>query len=227
MGRQGFAEMKKSMPIERDQKSNEYVRCIADALLSAQWPGSPSRREWEVVVFKDESANAFALPGKKIGVHTGILKVAKTPGQLAAVIGHEIGHVIAEHGNERVSEGMAVQLGTAAVAVAINDPHSTNFKLLMAGIGLGAQFGVLLPHSRTQESEADIIGLQIMAKAGFDPRESMELWKSMAQAGGGQPPEFLSTHPSHSTRIQNLEKNIPKVLGEYEESKASAPQCKL
>jgi len=220
MGIQAFNEMKQQQPVDNDPKNNAYVKCIANALTGAM----DEKQTWEVVVFKDDSPNAFALPGGKIGVHTGMFKVAKTADQLAAVVGHEIGHVIAQHGNERVSEQLVAQGGLALLATAM-DERNQNFGLIMAGLGLGAQFGILLPHSRTQESEADIIGLDLMAKAGFNPEESVQLWKNMEQAGGGQPPEFLSTHPSHGTRMENLASNMSTALKMYKKA-PSHPDCK-
>jgi predicted Zn-dependent protease len=187
---------------------------VANAITNAL----PEKRAWEVVVFRDDSANAFALPGGKIGVHTGLLKVAQNQDQLAAVIGHEIAHVLAEHGKERVSEQLVAQGGMSLLSAVIGNPEDPRHGLLMGALGLGAQFGVLLPHSRAQESEADIVGLDYMAKAGFDPRQSVNLWQNMAAAGGGQQPEFMSTHPSHGTRIQNLQAAIPKALVTLEQS---------
>ena len=230
MGVQAFDEMKKQTPSEKDPALNAYIRCVADPVALVAEPGSrPS--DWEVVLFKDKTANAFALPGRKIGVHTGLLRVAKTDGQLAAVLGHEVGHVLAGHGNERVSENLVVNLGLAGTAALLSGGQSKKGNdqgLLLAALGLGAQFGVLLPHSRDQESEADIIGLRLMARAGFDPHESVELWKNMIRDGGGAPPEFLSTHPSSENRIRHLEGDIPKVQGDFEAARAAGkvPDCK-
>ncbi|MGD8875104.1 MAG: M48 family metallopeptidase, partial [Gammaproteobacteria bacterium] len=166
---------------------------------------------WEVVVFNDSDANAFALPGGKIGVYTGLLKVAENQDQLATVIGHEVAHVLARHSNERVSQKFAVEQGLSLIS-AIANPQSGTGQTLMGLLGVGAQYGVLMPYSRIQESEADILGLDLMARAGFDPRESTRLWINMGRAGGGQPPEFLSTHPSHSTRISDLNAHMPVAL---------------
>ncbi len=182
---------------------------------------------WEVVVFQDDTANAFALPGGKIGVHTGLLRVARTPGQLAAVLGHEVGHVIARHGNERVSQALGVQLGLAAAAKALEEED--NRPLILAALGLGAQYGILLPYSRTHESEADTIGQRLMAEAGFDPREAPALWQNMQAAGGGGPPEFLSTHPSHARRIRDLRAGVARTLPLYNKVRAAGrrPRCEM
>lgn len=222
MGEQAFTEMKNKQPIERDRAENEYVQCVAKAIVAVL----PEKREWEIVVFKDDTANAFALPGGKIGVHTGLLKVAKTPAQLAAVLGHEVGHVLAAHSKERVSEQMVTQGGLQVLGAVLGNPDDARHGLLMGALGLGAQYGVALPHGRRQESEADTIGLDLMAKAGFDPRQSIELWKNMASAGGGSPPEFLSTHPSNENRIKGLSAGMAAALATYNQAKQH-PSCRL
>lgn len=222
MGVQSFTDLKSKTPIEKDAAINNYVKCVANGITSAL----PEKRDWEVVVFKDDSANAFALPGGKIGVHTGLLKVATNQDQLAAVIGHEVGHVLANHGNERVSEQLLTQGGLTVLGGIMSQKGGQKYDLLVTALGVGTQYGILLPHSRTQESEADVIGLDLMAKAGFNPAQSVNLWQNMEKAGGGQPPEFLSTHPSHGTRIANLQKNIPEAEGFYKAA-GRHPACKL
>ena len=227
MGVQAFDNLKKKTPIEKDNKINSYVKCVANAIVEVIKTESPIKK-WEVVVFKDKTANAFALPGGKIGVHTGLLKVAKNQAQLAAVIGHEVGHVLANHGNERVSQQFAVQQGMSLVQ-ALADTQSPTGQMLMQVLGLGAQYGVILPFSRTHESEADLMGLNFMAKAGFNPEESVILWKNMSSSGGQQPPEFLSTHPAHETRIANLNKAMPEAMRLYKQAQANGkkPNCHL
>jgi predicted Zn-dependent protease len=219
MGIQAFQDMKTTTKIEKDPATNAYVKCVANGITSAM----SESRDWEVVVFKDDTANAFALPGGKIGVHTGLLKVATSADQLAAVIGHEVGHVIAQHGNERVSEQIAEQGGLALVSAFTQE--NKNSGLMMAALGIGTQFGVALPHSRTQESEADLIGLDLMAKAGFNPEEAVALWHNMEKAGGGAPPEWLSTHPSDDRRIASLQDHMGDALKEYRAAR-SHPVCK-
>ncbi len=224
MGVQAFQQMKTQQPSETSSTMQAYIRCVTDPLL-AQAEGPGREKTWEIVVFKDDSANAFALPGKKIGVHTGLLKVAKNDSQLAAVIGHEIGHVLARHGNERVSQQVALQAGLVT-AGALTDEKKR--PMLLGLMGLGAQVGVLLPFSRAHETEADLMGLDLMAKAGFDPRESQQLWRNMMAAGGGGGPEFLSTHPSGNSRIEDLGAKMPQALKYYEAARAQGrvPQCK-
>jgi len=181
------------------------VQCVGNA-ITREVGGN-----WEIVVFKDDSANAFALPGGKIGVNTGLLKVAENQHQLATVIGHEVAHVQAHHSNERVSQKFAVDQGMSLLN-AIASPQTGTGQALMGLLGVGAEYGILLPFSRVQESEADVLGLELMARAGFDPRESVKLWINMSRTNSGQPPEFLSTHPSDSSRISGLNARIPSAL---------------
>jgi predicted Zn-dependent protease len=227
MGVAAFDQMKQEQPVTKDARAKTYVGCVAGAITGALTP-EEYKGSWEVVVFEEKTANAFALPGGKIGVNTGLLSVAKTQDQLATVIGHEVGHVIARHGAERVSQSQAADLLQTGVAAAgVVDPATTTGQLALGALGLGVQYGVLMPYSRTQESEADKLGLDYMARAGFDPRQSVELWKNMAAAGGGQPPEFLSTHPSHETRIQDLDQRIPSALELQSKARAAGrkPGC--
>lgn len=220
MGIQAFENQKKNLPISRDPAANNIVRCVSDTLTRRL------KGNWEVVVFNEKSPNAFALPGGKIGVHTGLLKVAKNQHQLAAVIGHEIAHVLAQHSNERVSQQYAVQ-GGLALTEALAGATTGTGQTLMGLLGVGAQYGILMPYSRSQESEADLIGLDLMANAGFDPRESVALWINMSKAGGASPPEFLSTHPSHGTRITDLRARLPSAVQKWKQAKAHGrnPQC--
>ncbi|CAA0104049.1 Beta-barrel assembly-enhancing protease [BD1-7 clade bacterium] len=214
MGKASFAQMKSDNPPSIDKPFNDYVMCLSTPLLKAAGE-NPS--EWEVKVFDDDSPNAFALPGKKIGVHTGMISLAETPDQLAAVIGHEIGHVQAKHGAERVSMGMAAQTAQQVSAVALNGVEYGDYAL--AAIGAGAQYGLILPYSRTHETEADYIGLLIMAKAGFNPDQAVALWQKMKQSSGGNaPPEFLSTHPAHGTRIRDLGNKQAEARELYEKA---------
>lgn len=225
MGIQAFTQLKQETPTEANPKINAYVNCIVNPLTKVV-DADGKGRKWEVVVFKSDQVNAFALPGGKIGVFTGIMKAAQNADQLAAVVGHEIGHVLARHGNERMTQALLAQgLLTAGGLVAGTEKKQTQILLGLAG--LGAQGG-LLYFSRTQESESDLIGLDIMARAGFDPRQSVNLWQNMkvAAGGGAAPPEFMSTHPSNERRIRDLQANIPKAMPAYESVK-SKPACKL
>jgi Peptidase family M48. len=176
------------------------------------------------VVFEDASPNAFALPGNKIGVHTGMITLVDNQDQLAAVIGHEIGHVLAKHSNERASQEMAVSSGMGIIQ-AVSAPQTALGQTALGLLGVGAQYGILMPYSRVHESEADMIGVDLMAKAGFDPQQSIGLWQKMEQASQGQQPlEFMSTHPSHATRIQDLEKHMPQAMGLFQQAQSAGKQ---
>jgi predicted Zn-dependent protease len=225
MGATAFAQYKAKLPQSGDATTNRYVTCVADDVTGAL-EGDDARYDWEVVVFEDPTANAFALPGGKIGVHTGLLKVARNQDQLATVIGHEVAHVLAGHGAERVSAELAKNITLEAVQ-SVADPKSTSHALLIGALGLGAEYGAILPYSRAHESEADLYGLDLMANAGFDPRQSVELWKNMAKASGQGPPEFLSTHPSPETRIEDLSERIPEAQQLRERARAAGrkPAC--
>jgi predicted Zn-dependent protease len=187
-GAESFEQLKKTTPIDRNPKTNAYVKCIANAIVDSN-KDRISQDNWEVVVFDSKQINDFALPGAKIGVFSGILPVAHTPAELAAVIGHEVGHVIARHGNERMSTALLTQGLVAGAGLAASNSHYQS--VMMAALGAGAQFGVLLPFSRKQESEADLIGLELMAKAGFNPQEAVELWQNMSKAFNRQEPAEL------------------------------------
>ncbi len=172
--------------------------------------------QWEFNLVEDKQVNAWCMPGGKVVVYTGILPVTKTEEGLAVVMGHEIAHAVAEHGNERMSQGLLAQLGGVALDVALKDKPEQTRNLWMGAYGLGAQVGVLLPFNRTQESEADELGLTFMAMAGYNPNEAVTFWQRMAANKGGQaPPEFLSTHPSDETRIRQIQEHMPEALKYY------------
>lgn len=221
MGLQSFENLKKEKNISSNQRQIQFANCVAEALVH-EVGGN-----WEVVVFEDPSLNAFALPGNKIGIHSGLIELVDNQSQLAAVVGHEIGHVMAKHSNERLSQETAVNTGLSLIQ-AVSAPETALGKTALGLLGVGAQYGIILPYSRTHESEADIIGLDLMAKAGFDPRESITLWQKMSAASNGQAPaEFLSTHPSNSTRINDLNKHLTKVMPVYQKalSIGKTPRC--
>jgi predicted Zn-dependent protease len=224
MGVATFDKMQREMPVSSDAATNAYVRCVARAILDELPPGQTTT-SWKVVVFEDRSANAFALPGGRIGVNTGLLDVATNQHQLAAVLGHEVAHVVAGHANERVSQAFATQTGLQAVSIAAG-AASPQQRQLIGLLGAGAQIGILLPYSRTHETEADLVGLDLMARAGFDPRQSVALWVQMGKAGR-QPPEFLSTHPSSTTRISKLEQRMPSAKRLHDAARAAGkrPHC--
>jgi len=216
-----FGQLKQDTPISTDPTYNAMVRRVGERIAYVAAEDMPNA-DWEFVVFDDDSqVNAFAMPGGKVAVYTGIFKVAKTDAELAVVIGHEIAHVAARHGGERVSQqllaaggALALQVGTSA-----SDMDRREQQLLMAAYGAGATVGVLLPYSRFHESEADEIGLMYSAKAGYDPRAALDFWARMEELKSGSPPEFLSTHPSGANRIKRLEQIMPKALLAYERSR--------
>jgi predicted Zn-dependent protease len=172
--------------------------------------------KWEFSLIEDDKVvNAWCMPGGKVAVYTGILPITQNDTGLAVVMGHEIAHAIAKHGNERMSQAMLAQLGAVGLSAALSTHPSETSQIFMAAYGLGANVGVLLPYGRLQESEADQIGLILMAKAGYDPREAVPFWKRMNEKGGSRPPEFLSTHPAPETRIKDIEAKIPEAMKYY------------
>lgn len=228
MGVQAYQEMRDQAPTLQSGESVGYVQCITDALVAVVPERYARDGDWEVTVFRGDEVNAFALPGGKIGVYTGLMRVAETPDQLAAVIGHEIGHVMAEHGNERLSTQAAASAGMAMAAV-IAGTDGPEKQAALGLLGLGTQVGLILPFSRTHEAEADRIGLELMADAGFDPRESVALWRNMAaSAGGDRPPEFLSTHPAEETRIERLQARMSEAVARFERARFDGrePDCR-
>lgn len=230
MGAAAFTDLQSKTPRSSNSKQVTYVRCVTNAITAVVPPERMrvvSVTGWEVELFDEDSANAFALPGGKIGVHTGLLKVATTPGQLAAVLGHEVGHVLDRHGNARVSSGALAEMGMQFGSILLG-AETPQKQALMGALGAGVQYGALMPFSRGQESDADLIGVELMARAGFDPNESVTLWQNMGRAGGAAPPEFLSTHPSSTTRISQLQAAIPKVMPLYQQAQAAGrrPSCR-
>ena len=227
LGLAAFTELKEAVPEESDAATRRYVVCIAEA-IAAQAADETGVSQWEVRVFRDETPNAFALPGGKIGVHTGLLDVAEDADQLAAVIGHEIGHVIARHGNERMSQAYVAQAGLTLAQAFMKEKDPAQRDQIMGLLGVGTQLGVMLPFSRSHEREADIIGQELMARAGFDPRASVKLWENMVRAGGTSPPEFLSTHPASENRIRELEAHMDHSMALYRAARDAGlrPQCR-
>lgn len=226
MGSASFEEMKKTTPISTDKATNDFVQCVSSA-ITQNVSKSVHAGDWEVVVFDSAQVNAFALPGGKIGVYTGILNVTENQDQLGAIIGHEVGHVIEHHSNERMSASKLQNMGMVAATTAVGFTDIENKELWMAGLGVGLQYGVIMPYGRSHESEADIVGQDLMARSGFDPKASIKLWQNMealsAQSGQSAPAEFMSTHPSNETRIKQLDKHLVTSMQYYQANKS--PQC--
>jgi predicted Zn-dependent protease len=228
LGTQAFEEQKAKKPLTQDAKQAAYVRCVVDAIareLPSQW----NRYAWESAVFVDKNPNAFALPGGKVGVYTGIFDVARNQNQMAAVIGHEIGHVIERHHDERVTRHVGASGAVQLLAVLAGARYGQGGSDLAAqGGSIIAQAGFLLPGTRKQEDEADIVGQRLMAQAGFDPRQAVDLWQNMLAAGGGaRPPEWLSTHPDPKSRIGEMRKRADSLVPVYEQARAAGrkPAC--
>jgi predicted Zn-dependent protease len=226
MGAASFEEMKKNTPISTDKATNDFVQCVARA-ITQNVDKSVHQGNWEVVVFDSAQVNAFALPGGKIGVYTGILNVTETQDQLGAIIGHEVGHVIEHHSNERLSANKLQNMGMTAATTATGLLGLENKDLWMGGLGLGLQYGIIMPYSRSHESEADIVGQDLMARSGFEPSASIKLWQNMAKlsegSGQGAPAEFMSTHPSNKTRINQLTEHLPSSMVLYKQN--NRPRC--
>ena len=205
LGTKAFEEAKAKTPQSRDSKQTAYVRCVVTSIVR-ELPADWQRLGWDVALFEDKEANAFALPGGKVGVYTGIFSVARNQDQLAGVIAHEIGHVVSHHHNERITR----QMGASGVLQILSGLAGSRYgEGIGNAVGQGgsiiAQTGLLLPGSRVQESEADVVGQQLMAKAGYDPDGAVTLWQNMAAAGGSRAPEWLSTHHDPSSRLRELQ----------------------
>lgn len=175
--------------------------------------------QWQFNLIEDDkTVNAWVMPGGKAAVYTGILPFTKDETGLAVVLGHEVGHALANHGNERMSQELLANMGGTALSVALSSQPQMTQELAMAAFGAGASIGVLLPYSRLQESEADHIGLILMARAGYDPREALPFWQRMNASPGSRPPELLSTHPAPETRIADIQALIPEAMAYYRQS---------
>lgn len=226
MGLTAFNEVLSTSKLSKNTRYNESVTRVGNRIAAV---ADTPPYDWDFKVIEDdEQINAFALPGGKVGVYTGILPVAQTEAGLATVMAHEVAHVAARHGGERVSSSMLAQLGAVGLSAALGGGDPYVREAVMQAYGLGANVGILLPFSRGQESEADRIGLIYMAQAGYDPREAVAFWERMDEAvrGQGQPPEFLSTHPGYGTRISNLRMWLPEAIPYYEQSD-KAPNRKI
>lgn len=223
MGTESFDQMKSEIPISTDQALTRFVQCVADEITPNVSKEAHSG-DWEVVLFDSPQVNAFALPGGKIGVYTGILQVTENQDQLAAIMGHEVGHVIAGHSNERLSSNQAASGVQQVAGMLLGGQDEQTQAISMSALGLGLQYGVLMPYGRTHEKEADIIGQDLMAKSGFNPTAAVALWQNMSKLSDSSTPEFMSTHPSNETRIDKLTEHLAVATPMYQASQQK-PTC--
>ncbi|MGM0412655.1 MAG: M48 family metallopeptidase [Pseudomonadota bacterium] len=215
MGEREFQRMVEELPVESGTERAARVEGVGKRIAAiAPLPDA----EWEFVLFdQPETANAFCLPGGKVGIYTGILAVTEDGAGLATVMAHEVAHAVARHGGERLSRAVALDLGATVVASAVGSDNPGTREAVLGAYSIGAQVGVVLPHSRANELEADRLGLIYMARAGYDPRAAVEFWERFqaAKGEGGAPPAFLSTHPPDAQRIRALRKQLPHALEVY------------
>lgn len=213
-----FGELKKESSVSTDASYNAMMQRVGKRIAYAAASDLPNAN-WEFVVFDDpEQINAFAMPGGKVAIYTGLFDVVKSDADLAIVLGHEIAHVVAGHGAERVTQQLLAAGGALAVDLGTREMDTEDRRLIMIAYGAGATLGALLPYSRLHETEADEIGLIYAARAGYDPRTAIDFWSRMETAKNGGPPEFLSTHPSDATRQRRLNTVLPSALMEYHHS---------
>jgi predicted Zn-dependent protease len=219
-----YAEVLKESKLSTDRQKVQMVTRVGKRIASAaedflkesHAEDKISNYQWEFNVIEDDkTANAWCMPGGKVAVYTGILPFTRNDTGLAVVLGHEVAHAIAEHGNERMSEALLAQLGGVALAVALQEQPEETQQLFMAAYGVTANVAVLLPYSRLHESEADRIGLTLMAKAGYNPNEAVRFWQTMSEQGGSRPPTLLSTHPAPESRIEKIKSFIPEAMRYY------------
>jgi len=223
MSYQQYNQFLKENKLSTDREATAMVKrvgtriehAVEDYMNTHNMKDQLSGYQWEFNLVENKEVNAWCMPGGKVVVYTGILPVTQDEPSLAVVLGHEISHAVAHHGTERMSQGLIAQgLGTALSVAVAKEPQTTQ-QLWMTAFGVGAEVGVLLPYSRTQESEADHLGLIFMAMAGYDPHVAVPFWERMASQGGSKPPEFLSDHPADQTRIDALKKLMPEAMKYY------------
>jgi metalloendopeptidase OMA1, mitochondrial len=217
LGLQSYREVISQSDVVSSGPERDMVVRVARRLVEIVGPDTQDF-DWQVSLVRGQQANAFCLPGGKIVVYTGILPYTRTEAALAAVMGHEMAHAIARHGSQRMLRTSVAQTLLAGAQFSITDMDPGQRQMVMAALGAGATYGVLLPFSREHETEADVMGLMYMARAGYDPHEAAAFWQRMEQSSGGQPAEFASTHPSHATRIQRINELMPRALEEYSKS---------
>jgi predicted Zn-dependent protease len=226
-GARQFHTIREQAPLVKDRATIDYVACVANAIIGVLDGEKEADLYWEMAIVDQPTINASVLPGGKIVTYAGILIPAKNQDQLAAVLGHEVAHVTARHANERMSRAMATDIFVDIGSILAGGGYYNQTQAASGALSTGATLGIMYPHTRLQESEADIVGLHYMARAGFDPRESVELWQNMAKANETVVPEYMSTHPSSETRIEQLVAELPTALALYNEAQAEGkyPDC--
>jgi len=224
MSLQQYDEFLKTNKLSTNKRQTQMVKTVGKRIQKAvegyfagkNVSGELKDYDWEFNLVESPEVNAWCMPGGKVVVYTGILPITKDEAGLAVVMGHEIAHAVAKHGNERMSQGLITQMGGMALSIALEEKPEKTKQLWMAAFGIGAQFGVILPYSRLHENEADRLGMVFMAMAGYDPHRAVEFWTRMAKMKGGKsPPEFMSTHPSDETRIRKIKASLPEAMQYY------------
>jgi len=214
LGEEAYREILSKENLSKNSRWNALLQRVGKRIAFAA--RKPSF-QWEFRLIESAQQNAFCLPGGKVAFYTGIFRVAQHEAGIATVMGHEVAHATARHGGQRIALGIGAQLGMTGLMIALGEEQSTSKNLILAALGVGTQVGVMLPFSRSNESEADEIGLIYMARAGYDPREAPKFWERFSKKGGS-PPEFLSTHPSSRGRMEALNRDLAKVMPIYERS---------
>lgn len=223
MGFSNYSDFMKETPLSGDRNRTLMVKevgqnistAMTDYLNDKGLSSNTAGYQWEFNLFGSDVPNAWAMPGGKVAIYEGILPFTRDANGLAVVIGHEIAHIVARHGNERMSQQLLVQLGGIAINEAVSEKPEETRNIFLTVYGVGAQLGAILPYSREHEKEADRLGLIFMAMAGYDPSGAIDFWERMTASGGSQVPEFLSTHPSDATRMADLRKYLPEAMKYY------------
>ena len=217
LGERAFKDMRQEMPRSDNAAYQQVLERVGERVVRAGETDIPPE-QWDFVVFESDQLNAFALPGGNVGVFEGMMRLVDGDDELAAVVGHEVGHVLARHAAQRIGTQQLSQLGIGVVAAALGAGGYADPRTAQALLGAGAQYGILLPFSRGQELEADRIGMVLMARAGYDPEAAIEFWRKMEAAGGAKPPAFLSTHPTDEQRIARLREYLPEAQEAYRQA---------
>ncbi len=216
LGETAYQQTLEKEPLSTDSEKVALIKRVGERIAAVS---GRTDYQWEFNLIEKDIPNAFALPGGKVAIYTGILKYTQTETGLAVVMGHEVAHALAHHGAERMSTGMLANIGIKGISLLLGQGDPATTQSIEQAFGIGTQVGIMLPFSRKHESEADEIGLLLMAMAGYDPREAVAFWQRMGKGGGEKPPEFLSTHPSGRSRVAHIRSLLPKALPIFEQSR--------